>query len=90
MKAYDKAGSILRIETTINDVKPFQSYRASESDQKSEVKWRPMRKGVADMKRRSEVSQSSNDRYAEALSAVETGRTIGEWATELSKGSSSY
>jgi len=27
VKAYDKAGSILRIETTINNVTPFRSYR---------------------------------------------------------------
>jgi len=62
VKAYDKSGRILRIETTINEVSPFQSYRPSESDPEGKAKWRGMRRGVADMYRRAEVSQSSNDR----------------------------
>jgi hypothetical protein len=86
VKAYDKSGSILRIETTINDVSPFRSFRSSENDPAGEKKWRGMRRGVSDMYRRAEVSQKSNDRYGEALSAIDTSRTIGDWASVLSKG----
>ena len=86
VKAYDKAGSILRIETTINDVKPFRSLRTLENDPDGEAKWRPMRRGVSDMHRRAEVSQGSNDRYGEALAAIDTSQKIGEWAAKLSKG----
>ena len=86
VKAYDKAGSILRIETTINNVTPFRSYRTLENDPDGEAKWRSMRKGVSDMHRRAEVSQAANDRYGEALAAIDTTRTIGDWASELSKG----
>jgi hypothetical protein len=86
VKAYDKAGSILRIETTINDVTPFYSYRTLENDPVGEAKWRPMRRGVADMYGRAEISQKSNDRYGEALASVDSSETIGEWASKLSKG----
>ena len=86
VKAYDKAGSILRIETTINNVGPFQSFRPSENDPEGEVKWRPMKRGVSDLYRRAEVSQLSNDRYAEALASIDTSCLIGDWASQLSKG----
>ena len=66
VKAYDKAGSILRIETTINNVQPFRSYRTLENDPEGELKWRSMRRGVADLHRRAEVSQGANDRYGKA------------------------
>ena len=33
--------------------------------------WRPLRKGVADLHRRAELSQRSNDRYLDALAAVQ-------------------
>jgi len=86
VKTYDKSGSILRIETTINNVQPFQSFRAPENDPEGEVKWRPMKRGVSDMHRRAEVSQAANDRYADALAAIDTSQTIGDWASKLSKG----
>ena len=57
--ASDKSGSILRLETTINNVLPFQSYRTSENDPEGEAKWRVMRRSVADLHRRAEVSQQS-------------------------------
>ena len=80
IKVYDKGGSLLRIETTINQPGTFQSYRASESDPEGEKTWRPMRKGVADMHRRAEVSQQSNDRYGEALASLDTTTPIGTLA----------
>ena len=86
VKAYDKAGSILRIETTINNVQPFRSYRTLENDPEGELKWRSMRRGVADLHRRAEVSQGANDRYGKALASVDCSRPMGDWAAELSKG----
>lgn len=80
IKVYDKGGSLLRIETTINNPDAFQSYRSSESDPDGPKSWRPMRKGVADMHRRAEVSQQSNDRYAEALASLDTSTPIGQLA----------
>jgi hypothetical protein len=83
IKVYDKGGSLLRIETTINHPGAFQSYRSSESDPGGPKSWRPMRKGVADMHRRAEVSQQSNDRYADALASLDTSTPIGQLAAKV-------
>jgi hypothetical protein len=72
VKLYDKQGSVLRVETTLNEVKGFKSYRAAADDPEGPPQWRPMRKGVAEMPRRAEVSQASNDRYLEALGGLPT------------------
>jgi hypothetical protein len=83
VKMYDKGGSILRIETTINHPEAYRSYRASEADPEGEKQWRPMRRGVADMHRRAEVSQAANDRYAEALAALDTTTPLGRLAATV-------
>ena len=83
VKVYDKGGSLLRIETTINHPSAFQSYRSSEGDPDGPKSWRPMRKGVADMHRRAEVSQQSNDRYADALASLDTSTPIGQLAAKV-------
>jgi hypothetical protein len=83
IKVYDKGGSLLRIETTINHPYMFQSYRSSESDPDGPKSWRPMRKGVADMHRRAEVSQQSNDRYSDALALLDTSTPIGRLAAKV-------
>jgi hypothetical protein len=83
VKAYDKGGSLLRIETTINNPRAFRSYRSSEGDPDGEKSWRPMRKGVADMHRRAEVSQQSNNRYADALASLDTSTPIGQLAAKV-------
>lgn len=78
VKVYDKQGSVLRVETTINDARDMKSYRASESDPGGPKKWRNLRKGVADLPRRAWVSQKSNERCLEALAAADDARTLGE------------
>jgi len=77
VKVYDK-GSILRVETTINDPTEFTSDHVSERDPSGGMKWLPMRKGIADLHRRSEVSQACNDRYLHALATLNTDRTLGQ------------
>lgn len=69
LKLYDK-GSVLRAETLIRDPEDFKVYRAVERDADGRKDWRPLRKGVADLHRRAEVSQAANERYLDALSAV--------------------
>jgi hypothetical protein len=80
IKVYDKGGSILRIETTINKPEAYRSYRPSEAEPEGEKQWRVMRRGVADMYRRAEVSQAANDRYAEALASLDTTTPLGRLA----------
>ena len=72
VKVYDKQGSILRVETTINDPKGFKVYRPKEGEPDGPREWRPMRKGIADLHRRAQVSQQSNERYLEALASLDT------------------
>lgn len=70
IKMYDKQGSVLRIETTINDPAPFRVWRRPQGDPAAAPAWRAMRKAVADISRRAEVSRAANHRYLGALSAV--------------------
>jgi hypothetical protein len=72
LKAYDKQGSVLRVETTLNEVKGMKSYRTAAADPEGPRQWRPMRKSVVEMPRRAELSQASNDRYLEALGTLPT------------------
>ena len=74
LKLYDKQGSVLRVETTINRTLEFKVYRASERDPKGERSWRPLRRAVADIPRRAQVSHASNNRYLAALKST-TGTT---------------
>jgi len=72
VKMYDKAGRILRVETTVARVNDFKVLRPLRDDDPEEtLAWRPLRKGVADLHRRAEVSHRSNERYLDALSAVD-------------------
>ena len=78
VKIYNKQANLLRVETTINDPTAFKSYRASAWDQGGQLEWRPMRKGVADIHRRGEVSQQCNERYLDALASLDTDTAVGE------------
>jgi DNA-binding HxlR family transcriptional regulator len=71
IKMYDKAGSILRVETTIARTNDFKVLRPPNDDPNAKLEWKPLRKGVADLHRRAELSQRSNERYLDALAAVD-------------------
>jgi hypothetical protein len=68
VKMYNKQGTVLRVETTLNRVDQLQAPRVKEG----RVVWEKMRKGVADIGRRAEVSDASNQRYLEAMAVVES------------------
>lgn len=79
VKIYDKEAQALRIETTINQPKGFMVYRAKEGEAESGPKsWQQLRKGVADLDRRAEVSHAANHRLAESLASVAHPDTLGE------------
>jgi hypothetical protein len=71
IKLYDKQGTVLRIETVINDVEGMKSFRTKENDPDGPKDWRKMRKGVADIYPRVQDSQAANERYAESLASME-------------------
>jgi hypothetical protein len=70
IKMYDKQTSVLRIETTINDPRPFRAAREMIREGRPCLEWLPMRKGLADLARRVEISRAANQRYLEALAVV--------------------
>jgi hypothetical protein len=70
IKMYDKQTSVSRIETTINDPRPFRAAREMIRDGRPCLEWLPMRKGLADLARRVEISRAANQRYLEALAVV--------------------
>ncbi|MFC1641935.1 hypothetical protein ACFL5O_04495 [Myxococcota bacterium] len=71
VKMYDKAGSLLRVEATIGETTDFKVLRPPHDDPNGKLAWRPLRKGVADLHRRAQVSQRANDAYLNALAAVD-------------------
>lgn len=82
VKMYNKQGSVLRVETTLNNMRDMKSLR-TQADGK--VVWAPMRKGVSDIARRAQVSQGCNERYLEAMSAAEDTTPLAELTEGLSK-----
>jgi hypothetical protein len=74
IKVYDKQGSVLRVETTIVHPEHFTVYRPAAGDPEEHLQWQRLRRGVADLWRRAEVSRAANRRYLEALASV-TGKT---------------
>ena len=71
VKMYDKAGSVLRVETTIGNTTGLKVLRPVQDKPKGKLAWQSMRKGVADLHRRAELSQKSNSAYLDALSVVD-------------------
>src|ERR1051326_4257284 len=83
-KAYSPMGNVLRAaETTLNTVSDFRVYRPKEGGPEDDLQWRPMRKGIADLHRRAEVSQKSNDRLINALASVDDTRRVEELTREI-------
>lgn len=70
LKVYDKQGSVLRVETTIVRPAEFKVYRTAENDPDGKRSWRELRRGLADMPRRAQVSHAANQRYLTALATV--------------------
>jgi len=78
IKMYDKQGSVLRVETTVNNARDMRVFRSKEGDLQGPKRWRVLRKGVADMHRRAQVCQAANDRYLESLAAVDETTPLGK------------
>ena len=83
LKMYNKQHSVLRIETTINNPRDMKVFRRPEGEPEGKLDWRQLRKGVADIPRRVEISQAANERYLESLAAVETDASLNELTKPL-------
>ena len=84
IKLYDK-GSVLRSEVTINEPSQIKVYRRAEGDKHGEKSWRELRRGVADMPRRAQVSRAASGRHLEALAQMNCEETLGEVLAPLCK-----
>jgi hypothetical protein len=84
-KAFTAAGSVLRAEATIQNGSDFRVYRPKEGDPEGPLNWRPMRRGIADMHRRADVSKKAAERYLDAFAAVDEDTTLEELVTRLQK-----
>ena len=63
--------------------KDFKVYRHKHGDTDGPPDWYPLRKNVADIARRAEVSQKSNERYLDALATVEDTTPLRELTDAL-------
>jgi hypothetical protein len=70
IKMYDKQGSVLRIETTLNNPRRLKVRRTATRGGQRRKAWLRMRKSVADFQRRAEICRAANGRYLEALGVV--------------------
>jgi hypothetical protein len=82
LKFYDK-GSVLRVEATINEPKDFKVWRAPEKKRRGKKAWRILRRGVADVKRRAEVSQAATERHLNALATANGQTPLGQEASKM-------
>jgi hypothetical protein len=82
LKLYDHL-NVLRPEKTINDPCGFRVFRQADNDPEGPMSWRVLRRGVADLHRRAEVSQAANERYLEALASVAETKTVKELVAPL-------
>jgi hypothetical protein len=91
LKMYDKQGTVLRVETTLNDAGPLKVYRATgqgaakarRTGQPAKKKWRPLRKGVAGLARRAKLCQAANERYLETLAQVDDTTPLGQLTAQF-------
>jgi hypothetical protein len=77
--------NVLRPETTINHADAIHLLRPPANDPDGPVKWRRLRRSVADLPARAQLGQESNERYLEALANLAETRTIKELAEPLTQ-----
>lgn len=85
VKMYDKGGSILRTETTINNPYDLTVHRPKEGGAPGDIAPRTMRKGIADLERRAQLSQRANERYLDALSRFDTDIPLARLLAPITK-----
>ena len=89
VKMYDKAvtseAAVLRVETTIHDAKAFRVMRPKAGGSEHELSLRILRKNIADLGQRAEVSDKCNERYLTALANMDTDHTLKDLLPSITK-----
>jgi hypothetical protein len=83
VKMYNKAGNVLRVETTVINTRELKVYRRANDDRSKPMSWQKMRKGVADLHRRAQISQQCNERYLDALAKAQVHETLEQVAADV-------
>lgn len=90
IKVYDKAGQVLRVETTLNAPEvfklwlgPLRTKGKRPHGKRPQEAWRRLRRSVTDLPARAALSQAANARYLQALAATRAGRPLGETVAEV-------
>src|SRR3990172_7368481 len=84
VKIYDKYNVVLRVETTINNPRDFRVFRPLESHPDKMLAWQRLRQGIADLHRRAEISQASNERYLDFLADIDPSLPLGKLIEKIS------
>jgi hypothetical protein len=98
VKMYDKQGTVLRVETTLNDADSLKVYRTTEAQaararqtgKPAPKKWRRLRRGVADLHRRAQLCQAANERYLETMAQVDDTTPLGQLTAKLCQPTSDH
>jgi hypothetical protein len=77
-KAHTPVGDAFRAELTSSNAQVFRAYRPIEGGPEDDLAWRPMRQGVCDLHRRTEVSQRINERYLDAFASLDDTTRMAE------------
>lgn len=85
MKMYNKFGSVLRVETVINDPYSFKILRYGKRKGQTVYGWYPMGKGVANLYRFAEIGLAANHAYLDALATVRDDRPARECLRTLAE-----
>jgi hypothetical protein len=68
---------------TLQNPQDFKVYRHPEGEPDKPMRWYRLRKGVADLQRRAEICQKTNERYLDALAAVDSSQTLAELIADI-------
>src|SRR5260221_3638238 len=75
--------NVLRPETTIHDPEDLKVFRTPETRPDAPKAWFPLRRGVADLYRRAQISRTANERYLSALAAASVTTPLAKEAAAL-------
>jgi hypothetical protein len=76
--------NVLRFEMTMNDPTRFKVHRTTEGSGSDEKRLLPMRKGIADITVRTQVSAQKINNFTEQMAAITESSTVREMLTSLS------
>jgi len=74
---------VLRPETTIHDAEDLRVYRTPETRPDGRLAWYPLRRGVADLYRRAQLSRAAHERYLTAMAAANETTALAEEAVTV-------